>query len=318
MKPSGEDALEFTGERFTPECVREIWYEHFHRYAFAWPLAHGRRVLDAACGEGYGAALLADQAASVLGVDISEDALTHARQRYAGVGNLAFECHDATALDALPDDSFELITSFETLEHVQAQERMLAGFARVLANGGVLLVSSPDKAQYSDATGVANPFHVRELYRDEFEALLARHFPARRLYAQKLLFQGALWRIDGDLSSVDASAMDAGDARPSTGLQYPPLYYVAACAATEAALDAMRLPDVHLFGDRAESVYAHYGSEVARMIAADHMLVERDARIQALESEQARLEAALALSLPGARAGEATGTSWWRRLLRRS
>ena len=54
-----QPVLPFTGERFTPECVREIWYEHMHRYALAVTLAAGRRVLDAACGEGYGAALLA-------------------------------------------------------------------------------------------------------------------------------------------------------------------------------------------------------------------------------------------------------------------
>ena len=56
---SDDAALPFTGERFTPECVREIWYEHWHRYAFARRLGAGRRVLDAACGEGYGSALLA-------------------------------------------------------------------------------------------------------------------------------------------------------------------------------------------------------------------------------------------------------------------
>ena len=69
------DSLPFTGERFTPECVREIWYEHWHRYAFARHLARSKRVLDAACGEGYGSAMLAPVAASVLGVDISHDAV---------------------------------------------------------------------------------------------------------------------------------------------------------------------------------------------------------------------------------------------------
>ncbi|NNK38121.1 MAG: class I SAM-dependent methyltransferase, partial [Xanthomonadales bacterium] len=63
--------LEFTGERFTPECVREIRYEHVHRYAFARELVSNRRVLDAACGEGYGSALLAQTARSVCGVDVS-------------------------------------------------------------------------------------------------------------------------------------------------------------------------------------------------------------------------------------------------------
>ena len=70
--------LEFTGERFTPECVREIWYEHWHRYALVQPWAQGRRVLDAACGEGYGSAILAQTAASVLG-------LASRRQRGSGV-----------------------------------------------------------------------------------------------------------------------------------------------------------------------------------------------------------------------------------------
>lgn len=303
------DELEFTGERFTPECVREIWYEHFHRYAFACPAAKGRRVLDAACGEGYGSSLLARFAQTVHGVDIDPQAVAHARARYAHQSNLGFEVSDATALDALPDASFDLITSFETLEHVEAQERMLAGFRRLLAPDGVLLVSSPDKAQYSDATGHANPFHVRELYRNEFEALLAARFPATRLFAQKLLFQGALWRVDGGGARFAASSMDAGDEQPQPDLRYPPLYYVAACAANEASIDALDLPDLHLFGDRAESVYAHYNREVARVIGAGHALAERDARIAELEAQCARLE----------RSGSATSAtqhrqSWWQRL----
>ena len=76
--------LEFTGERFTPECVREIWYEHFHRYVFARERVGGLNVLDAACGEGYGSALLATVAASVTGVDVSPQAIEHARSRYSG------------------------------------------------------------------------------------------------------------------------------------------------------------------------------------------------------------------------------------------
>ena len=68
MSDSEPSVLPFTGERFTPECVREIWYEHWHRYVFARRIAAGRRVLDAACGEGYGSALLADVAAQVVGV----------------------------------------------------------------------------------------------------------------------------------------------------------------------------------------------------------------------------------------------------------
>ena len=263
-----ESTLEFTGERFTPECVREIWYEHWHRYAFAQALASGRRVLDAACGEGYGSAHLAARAQSVLGVDISQDAVAHARSRYTTAANLRFETGDCTALDALPDASFDLIVSFETLEHVAAQERMLDGFARLLAPEGVLLISTPDKRNYSDIPGTVNEHHVRELYRDEFEALLAARFPHRRLYAQKLLFQSALW-VQDEAGDYAATTMRAdGTLQPT--LDYPPLYYVAVCG--RHPLPAM--PALSLFGDAAESVYAHYNDEVRKHIRAGHLIAD--------------------------------------------
>ena len=83
------DPLPFTGERFTPECVGELAYEHWHRYAFARRLAPGRRVLDAACGEGYGSRT-----------------------------NLCFEQGDITGLPRLEAGTFDLITCFGVLEHL--------------------------------------------------------------------------------------------------------------------------------------------------------------------------------------------------------
>jgi hypothetical protein len=270
--------LPFTGERYTPERDREIAYEHWHRYAFARAFAPGRRVLDAACGEGYGSALLARAGGQVLGVDIEPDAVAHARARYAGVAGLRFEAGDATALDALPNGGFDLIVSFETLEHVHAHERLMDGFARLLAPGGLLLVSTPDKRTYTDLTGERNPHHVRELYRDQFEALLAARFPARRLYAQKLLFQSVLWSLDGAPGAAGGLTQDGQGI--ADGFGYAPMYYVAACARAEADLPAM--PALSLFGDAAESVYADYRDEVRRNRAAA-------AHIAHLEAELARL-----------------------------
>jgi len=297
--------LPFTGERFTPECVREIWLEHWHRYAFALPLARGKRVLDAACGEGYGSAMLATVAGSVIGLDISEQAIAHAGARYGQSSALSFGCADVAALDAYADGSFDVIVSFETLEHLQAQEAMLDGFARLLAVGGVLLVSTPDRRNYSDIPGFRNEHHVRELYRHEFEALLTARFPQRRLYAQKLLFQGVLWRIDAadvepesSLSSVQpgwakASATTLnpnGQARQ--GLDYAPLYYLAACA--RRAEDLQSLADLHLFGDAVESVYRHYEFEIRKGIAAGHRLLELERELESERSARAQLAKQLA------------------------
>lgn len=280
-----DTALEFTGERFTPECVREIRYEHLARYAFALELARGKRVLDAACGEGYGSAMLAGSAASVLGVDIAADAIAHAQSRYGPRANLRFERGDCTALDAAPA-SFDLIVSFETLEHVAAQTELVAGFVRALSDDGILIISSPDKHTYGDISGFRNEFHVRELYRDELLALLAPHFPQVRLYGQKLLFQSAIWNLDAAPRSVAALTMDESGPAPKTGLDYAPLYFIAVCSRRPLP----QIPDAILFGDREESVYAHYNGEVRRMIAADGRIVELEAEVARLRGDLDQLK----------------------------
>ena len=278
--------LDFTGERFTPECVREIWYEHWHRYAFARELARGKRVLDAACGEGYGSALLAQTASEVLGVDIADAAIAHARARYANLQNLRFEQGDCTAL-TLPAASADLVVSFETLEHVAAQEALIAGFARTLAPDGILIVSSPDKRTYSDLSGFRNEFHVRELYRDEFLALLAPHFPHVRLYGQKLLFQSAIWSVDEALQGpVAAATAGEGGTQVKSGLRYDPLYFIAVCSREPLP----QLPAVALFGDSDESVYRHYDHEVRKNMAAGGRIAELEAEVATLRVELDRLK----------------------------
>ena len=277
--------LEFTGERFTPECVREIAYEHWHRYAWAGEVVRGLVVLDAACGEGYGSAMLKRTASEVIGVDIDAQAVAHARQRYQHEG-LRYECADCTSLP-LADGSVDCVVSFETLEHLAEQDALLAEFRRVLKPSGFLLLSSPDKKTYSDDTGHQNPFHVRELYRDELEALLGRHFPAWQLYGQKLMFVSAIWAAGqghGVEWLTDHGNELARDSQP--GL--PALYYLAVAAASEQYLPV--LPEASLYGDKQESMYQHYNHEVAAHIRAGHLLAERDQEILQLRARVAELE----------------------------
>jgi SAM-dependent methyltransferase len=198
----------FTGERFVPGCSGEIAYEHWHRYAFARRLAEGKRVLDAACGEGYGTALLGEIAASVVGVDIDIATIDQARATYGDASRVRFLAASCSGLP-LPSGSFDLVVSFETIEHLQAadQRDMLAEFARVLVPDGVLIISSPNKRLYSDARDYVNPFHLRELYRDDLSRLLAARFPAQRWYHQRLAFWSGIWAEQGH----EPGAATAGD-----------------------------------------------------------------------------------------------------------
>jgi SAM-dependent methyltransferase len=299
--------LDFTGERFTPECVREIWYEHWHRYVFAGAFAQGKRVLDAACGEGYGSALLAASAASVLGVDIADAAVKHARQRYAHRANLRFEQGDCTALTC-GEAQFDLIVSFETLEHVAAQAAMIEGFARTLVPDGLLIVSSPDKRTYSEKSGFRNEFHVRELYREELLELLRPHFPFVRLYAQKLLFQSAVWALDdGGGPTLQATSRQG---EPHSGLAYEPMYYIAVCG-REPLPDG--LPQLALFGDAEETVYAHYNHEIRKNMNAGQRIAELEGELAALRRKSAGTTAARSDSI----ADEPHERSGWRRWLPR-
>jgi len=292
------DSLEFTGERFTPECEREIWYEHYHRYALAARWCVNKRTLDAACGEGYGSAMLAQTAASVEGVDVSPQAVGHARQRYGALQRLAFQVADCTALP-FADNEFDRIVSFETLEHLAEQDQLLAEFRRVLKADGCLILSSPDKAIYSEGQNTVNEYHVKELYREELEALIRRHFPAHNLLGQKLMFHSAIWSMDG-INRVAFDQISGGSKHSPGSVTQPPMYFIALCAAEQACL-----PDVDgclwLFDDREESVYQHYHSEIKRHIAAGGIIAGLEKELSDLRS---RYETPVSLPKP-----------WWRRFL---
>ena len=293
------DKLEFSGERFTPECVREIKYEHLHRYAFARELVAGKRVLDAACGEGYGAALLAECALQVTGVDRSAEAIAHAGSRYRAA-NLDFQAADCLDLP-FADDSFDCVVSFETLEHLAEHERLLAEFRRVIRPDGFLLLSSPDKAVYSDVLQNRNEFHVRELYRGELETLLQAHFPAYRLFGQKLVFQSAIWSLQ-DAPGVGFVQERDGAVAAGPAPAHQPVYFIALCAAANDLLPRVD-NGLSLFDDADESVYGHYYHEIRKNMAAGELIAGRDREI-------AGLKAAL-----GAAAQGKPRPSWWRRLL---
>ncbi|WP_374494670.1 class I SAM-dependent methyltransferase [Zoogloea sp.] len=261
-------SLTFTGERFLPSCEGEMLYEHWHRYLFARQYVAGKRVLDVASGEGYGSALMAAQAASVTGVDISPEVVKHAGERYGSAANLKYLCASCASIP-LPDASFDVIVSFETIEHMTEHDAFMGEVSRLLAPGGLFIISSPNRVEYSDRTGYRNEFHVKELDGPELRSLLNRHFPAQHWFAQRPCFQSMLWSLEGPAVENRVLAIDGDDAYPAE------LYFLVACAKEAAVLDQV-LPSLSLVTDRHHSVYAEW----SRTYAENRQLGARVAELE--------------------------------------
>ncbi len=183
---------EFTGERVIPGQVNDdLWAEHIARYAFAARLAEGARVLDIGCGTGYGTAELAQHARSATGVDVSADAIAYARQHYP---TATFVEASATSIP-FPAASFNLITAFEVIEHLDNWHELLIEARRLLNPKGTFLVSTPNKLYYAESRAKEgpNPFHTHEFEFEEFRDALAAVFPKVTMLLQNRLESQAFY-----------------------------------------------------------------------------------------------------------------------------
>lgn len=193
IKRNIQTDLQFTGERYIPNIAGDIELEHLHRYRAVESLIAGKIVADVACGEGYGSDLMAKYAENVVGVDISIDAVLHAKKTYQK-NNLSFICAPGQKTN-IESHSIDVVISFETIEHHDQHDAMLVEIKRILKPGGILIMSSPDKYECTDKTGVKNPHHVKELYKEEFEKLIGTYFRYYDLYGQRVVTGSALFSL---------------------------------------------------------------------------------------------------------------------------
>ena len=172
-------------ERFVPGAEGEDWRiseEHFHRYYSVLKIVENKKVIDIASGEGYGSSILADAAESVVGIDIDEETVKYANEKYCK-DNLVFKTGNVSDIPA--DDSFaDVVISFETIEHVNAdaQQLFFNQIKRVLKNNGILVISTPNK----EISNNKNSFHQEELTEYEFVELCKSRFKHVVLYYQDM------------------------------------------------------------------------------------------------------------------------------------
>jgi hypothetical protein len=214
-----------------------------------------------------------------VGADISAEAVAHAKAAYAGTANLSFVQAPCTKLP-LADESADLFVSFETVEHIREQEQFLDEIARVLAPDGLLLLSCPNKREYSDRRGFANEFHVKELYRDELEALVARRFKYARWYGQRPSFFSVIapepHAETGHLAEVRESS--PADACSALG---EPLYFLVAASRTIGTL-GMLPATLSVLSDKDDWVHRDYEKVMRNLEAAGAQLEEMAGHVEAM------------------------------------
>ena len=269
--------LEASGERFLPEMQGTIALEHLHRYAMAQHFAAGKVVLDIASGECYGSAVLAGVAARVYGVDIAPDAVAYAKAKYQRP-NLDFLTGRCANIP-LANGTVDLVVSFETIEHHTEHGEMFAEIKRVLRPGGMMIMSSPDKLEYTDRANHANAFHVKELYAEEFQLLVKRYFTHVAILGQRVLYASAILASDRPGASIHYHREPDGTIHSANGLLRP-CYQVA--VASDDALPSL-----------AGSVFEDIGESDPEIKVLRHQLDYAQQQIAGFEAEVAGLKRAI-------------------------
>jgi 2-polyprenyl-3-methyl-5-hydroxy-6-metoxy-1,4-benzoquinol methylase len=180
-QPAGVPPLELTGERTLPDVPEENYWFRRHLFVYEWIAARvaGLDVIDMACGEGYGADVLARAARTVVGVDANPEAHEHSRLRYVR-SNLSF----ARDLVETYEGEADAISFLQTIEHVEAPGDVLEHFKSLLRPGGTAYISTPNVRTLAPkgAERSGNPWHVHEYRAEEFAGMLAAHFDRVELY----------------------------------------------------------------------------------------------------------------------------------------
>jgi 2-polyprenyl-3-methyl-5-hydroxy-6-metoxy-1,4-benzoquinol methylase len=182
-QPDGVPPLALTGERTLPDVPEENYWYQRHLIVYEWicDRVGGLKVIDMACGEGYGSSVLAAQAAEVVGVDANPEAHEHARLRYSSP-TVRF-ARDLVETFAEPADA---VVFLQTIEHVQNPDEILERFKALTADSAApaVYVSTPNVLTLAPegAEKSGNPWHVKEYRPEEFHALCAAHFSSVEVY----------------------------------------------------------------------------------------------------------------------------------------
>ncbi|WP_427551608.1 methyltransferase domain-containing protein [Methylomonas sp. MS20] len=257
----GSNFTEFMRERYVPGTWSKVaQYEHIPRYKFACLFAQGKNVLDFGCGTGYGAAMLSEVAEKVIGLDIDINANKWACNTHYN-SNLKFHLCDDLG-EGLKSGSFDLITCFEMIEHVDqiTQTATIKSISRLLQSDGILIISTPNP-EVTQLYG-ENPYHLREMNELEFVEILAEHFLYIKVINQKVLLGISFEEQEAIISYKNI----ANDWHDSSNNGVKPLAFLAICSNA-------CLPDICSFVTFEDTDYIREFTSKENVINASRSLV---------------------------------------------
>jgi ubiquinone/menaquinone biosynthesis C-methylase UbiE len=179
--------------------MNEDTFLHLHRYAIAFDYIKDKKVVDIACGEGYGSFLMSKYAKNFTVIDIDEDTIINANSKYKN-NNLSYLQGDVSEIP-LQSSTIDAVISFETIEHTTKHDEIMQEIKRVLKPDGLLIMSSPDKSNYSEKRGFINKYHVKELYSEEFKNLIKKYFKYDKMLFQRY-FHGSMIFSEGNIEKI--------------------------------------------------------------------------------------------------------------------
>jgi SAM-dependent methyltransferase len=278
-------------------------------------MVQGRRVLDVGSGEGFGAAILGEHAAEVVGIDIDGTTVEHSQLNYGRPG-LEFRSGNATDLSMFEPDTFDAVVAFEMIEHVAEHDQVLAEIHRVLRDDGILIISTPDRRAYSEAPGYQNPFHVRELAADEFAALIGGQFAHYEMFGQVMIAGSQINALDSlQPTSSERSTANFLIAPSGEEWRLAPAFsprYVLVVASNaplsptprtstlaDAEVTVVKIKDGELsrLGERIEQLTGELAVKQSELAAREAKLVEISADLDRARGALAELEASVSVQL---------------------
>jgi len=298
-KKSDKTTSKKTEERFIPVASDPMTsLEHWHRYQYVLPYITNKNVLDIASGEGYGSNLIARFASKVVGVDVDKEVISKAKILYPR-SNLEF-IH-GSAVEIPLDQTFDVIISFETIEHLAANLHniFLQEITRLLAPDGILIISTPNKQIYSDLSGYKNAYHLKEYYLEEFKQLLSNFYPNIKIVGQNVFFTSQIFTSNNNIQhSNEDNCIILEDEIRYTKQSKPSKFYLCFCSKE-------RLPQLgnNQLNDLFPTIQNYYQQQIINQSPKLKEIIDQQEALKKIQQEQV-------VQLRSELASFYTSTSW--------